>query len=327
MEGAPRGARGEGLGCRRRGSWPGKRAKAHVTGQRPSARRGSRPRTRCPRGRCRYWGLGGRVLPPLGGSGPAPHFGGSDGVRSRRALERREGLSLAPSPSQSRRSTPSVGEGRLQGPPRWSGGEQDLAARSLGVALVPQGGHPADRPRADGQSPAGLGQGMGEGKRDDGARDDRQVAPGLDRLSEEGVGHPSTRRAPAVADGRLVREELTSLAALPRARGPRPKDVPQPGPALHPRLPAPFVASPALRQPVEPVDLLDQPLASSMLQIEDLFPRPVKVIGHVRDFLEESVRRVRQDSPGGSPWSWPARSTANSCWHEGQRTRASVWPS
>ena len=73
----------------------------------------------------------------------------------------------------------------------------------------------------------------------------------------------------------------------------------------------------------QPVDLPDQMAADAVLQVEELFERPVEMPGHVRDFLEELVSPVRHDPPG----DWPARSTANSWRHDGQVTAAWLWPS
>src|SRR4051794_34558022 len=74
---------------------------------------------------------------------------------------------------------------------------------------------------------------------------------------------------------------------------------------------------------VDSADLLDEPPANRMLEVEDLFERPVEVVGDVRDLLEELVGRVRHDSPGASP----DRSTVNWCWQAGHETSACVCPS
>ena len=70
--------------------------------------------------------------------------------------------------------------------------------------------------------------------------------------------------------------------------------------------------------PVDPRDLVDEAVPVRVLQVEDLVHGPVKVIGDVRDLLEEAVGRVRQNSPGRSP----ATSTSKSAPHEGHVTAA-----
>ena len=44
-------------------------------------------------------------------------------------------------------------------------------------------------------------------------------------------------------------------------------------------------------------DLVDEALPVGVLEVEDLVQRPVEVVGHVRDLLEEPVGRVRHDPP------------------------------
>ena len=64
-------------------------------------------------------------------------------------------------------------------------------------------------------------------------------------------------------------------------------------------------------------------LPVGMLQLEDLLERPVEVVRHVRDLLEETVGRVRHDPPGRSP----PRSIVTSARQDGQVTEISALPS
>ena len=75
--------------------------------------------------------------------------------------------------------------------------------------------------------------------------------------------------------------------------------------------------------PIDAGDFLDDALADRMLEIENLFERPVQVIRHVRDLLEEAVGRVRHNPPRRPP----AMSTVNWCLQSGQVTAACVCPS
>ena len=75
--------------------------------------------------------------------------------------------------------------------------------------------------------------------------------------------------------------------------------------------------------PVDPRDLIDEAVPVRVLQVEDLVHGPVKVVGDVRDLLEEAVGRVRQDSPGEAP----PISTLNSWRQAGHVTEARDVPS
>src|SRR5690606_6087933 len=79
----------------------------------------------------------------------------------------------------------------------------------------------------------------------------------------------------------------------------------------------------AAEQAVDLADLFDDLLAHRMLEVQDGVERPVEVVGDVRDLFEESVGRVRHDSPVTSP----AMSTVNSVEQCGQVTAACEWPS
>lgn len=74
---------------------------------------------------------------------------------------------------------------------------------------------------------------------------------------------------------------------------------------------------------VEGTDLADESLTLRMLEVEDVLPGPVQVVGDVRDLLVQPIGRVRQDSPRRPPET----STAKWCSHDGQVTVALVWPS
>src|SRR6185369_3429888 len=111
----------------------------------------------------------------------------------------------------------------------------------------------------------------------------------------------------------------------PRARPPGPRPIRQRRPRSNPRPAARRVVATAnggpsgsrlLRAPIEKVDRLDEPPPGRVLEVEELFERPVEVIGHVRDLVEEPITRVRHDSPGPPP----ARSIVKSCLQDGQVT-------
>src|SRR6476646_8809479 len=75
---------------------------------------------------------------------------------------------------------------------------------------------------------------------------------------------------------------------------------------------------------VDPADLVDEPQPERMLEVEDRVHRPVEVVGDVRDLFEQSVGRVRHDSPRRCS---PATSTVNPWLQLGHVTDAWVWPS
>lgn len=114
--------------------------------------------------------------------------------------------------------------------------------------------------------------------------------------------------ATCAAGGVAVDDVAGATGSSPRSRRPN----------GHKRTSTPFGHAPVDRR-----DLFDELETDRMLEFEHPIEIPVEVVTHVRDLLEQTLGRVRQNSPGRSP----ATSTSKSVPHDGQVTAAWVWPS